>query len=238
MHTELEALALDLTWTWEPRISRVFEALDPVQWEDCGHNPILLLERLGDAGVNQALGRPGVREALETALRARREHRGPPALGDERTPLVAYFSMEFGLTEVLPIYSGGLGILAGDHLKAAADVRMPLVGVGLLYRRGFGRQRIDEAGQQYEVFPENDFDRLPLRRAVDLTGRPVDVSCPIGERTLTLAVWRAQVGAVPLLLLDSDVAANPPELRTVASTAVSSLTAPDMTMNAHPAPCV
>lgn len=216
MHTELEALALDLTWTWEPRISRVFEALDPVQWEEGGHNPILLLERLGDAGVGRALGRPGVREALEAALRARREHLERPAALDEGgTPLIAYFSMEFGLTEVLPIYSGGLGILAGDHLKAAADLRLPLVGVGLLYRRGFGRQRIDEAGQQYEVFPENDFERLPLRRAVDMTGQPVDVTCPIGERTLTLAVWRAQVGSVPLLLLDSDTDANPPELRTV-----------------------
>jgi glycogen phosphorylase len=211
---ELNDIALDLTWTWEPRIRALFEALDPGLWESSAHNPVVLLARLGDDGVRRALEQPGAQEALDLARTALREYRSrQPVPLDARAPLrIGYFSLEFGLTEALPIYSGGLGVLAGDHLKAASDLGLPLVAVGLLYRQGFGRQRIDENGNQYEVYPGNVFEELPLRRVEGPNG-PLEVTCPIGGRHICIAVWRADVGRVPLYLLDTDVEGNPPDLR-------------------------
>lgn len=213
---ELRALALDLTWTWEPRIQAVFASLDPVLWRDSGGNPIILLSRLGPEGVDRALQQPEAREALDSALESLREHRDhlPGAL-DARAPLlVSYFSLEFGLTEVMPMYSGGLGVLAGDHLKAASDLGLPLVGVGLVYRQGFGRQRIDHEGRQYEEYPENVFEDMPLQRVQGPDG-PLRVVCPLGRQQVHVAVWRAQVGRVPLFLLDTDVEENPPDVRAI-----------------------
>jgi len=212
----LKELAFDLTWTWEPRIQAAFEALDPELWEESGHNPVVLLARLGEDGVNAALERPGVRETVELAERALKEHRDrPPANLDAGAPLVtAYFSLEFGLTEALPIYSGGLGVLAGDHLKAASDLGLPLVAVGLLYRQGFGRQRINEEGYQYEAYPENVFEQLPLQRVM-APSAPLEVDCPLGEGSVHIGVWKAQVGKVALYLLDTDIESNPPELRSI-----------------------
>ncbi|TMC07738.1 MAG: glycosyltransferase family 1 protein [Chloroflexi bacterium] len=180
---ELKDIALDLTWTWEPRIAALFAELDPELWQRSGHNPILLLARLGPEGVRAALLRPEVRAALDDARAALRQYRARPAAPIEAgAPLsIAYFSLEFGLTEGLPIYSGGLGVLAGDHLKAASDLALPLVGVGLLYRQGFGRQRIDDQGGQYEVYPENVFQELPLQR-VETPDGPLEVTCPLGDR--------------------------------------------------------
>jgi len=213
---ELSDIALDLTWTWEPRIRALFETLDPGLWEQCRHNPVALLARLGEGGVDRALERPDVRKALDTARAALARYRNrQPAPRDAGAPMVvAYFSLEFGLTEVLPIYSGGLGVLAGDHLKAASDVGLPLVGVGLLYRQGFGRQRIDEHGGQYEIYPEHPIGEQPLRRVQGSDG-PLEVICPLGDRNVRVAVWRAQVGRVPLFLLDTDMETNPPDLRTI-----------------------
>jgi glycogen phosphorylase len=208
-------MALDLTWTWDERISRAFQALSPELWEESGHNPVLLLNRLGSDGIDRALEDAATRQAIETAMAALREYRArPSSLPPAGAPVsVAYFSMEFGVTEALPIYAGGLGILAGDHLKAASDLDLPLVGVGLLYRKGYGRQRIDEQGRQADFFPEADFEQLPLCRAEDAGGKPLEVECPFGAATVRLAVWRAQVGRVPLVLLDSAVEGNPPEAR-------------------------
>jgi len=214
---ELHTLALDLTWSWDPRIRALFAALDPDLWEKSAHNPAALLARLGREGVERALDQRSVQDALQTARAAYHEHkdRRQPFL-DARAPLlVGYFSLEFGLTEALPIYSGGLGILAGDHLKAASDLGIPLVGVGLLYRQGFGHQRIDSDGGQYEVYPENNFNEMPLVRVRRADGSPLDVDCPLGRRTVQVALWRAQVGRVALFLLDTDLEANPPELRTI-----------------------
>jgi starch phosphorylase len=216
MLDELRDIALDLTWTWEPRIRALFAELDPELWERSGHNPVLLLARLGPGGVREALLRPAARAALDDARAALRQYRGRPATRVEAgAPLeVAYFSLEFGLTEGLPIYSGGLGVLAGDHLKAASDLGLPLVGVGLLYRQGFGRQRIDDEGGQYEVYPENVFEELPLRRVQTPDG-PLEVTCPLGDRLVHIAVWQVDVGRVPLYLLDTDIDSNPPELRAI-----------------------
>jgi starch phosphorylase len=216
MLDELRDIALDLTWTWNWRIAALFEVLDPEGWRAAGHNPIALLDRLGPDGVRGALERPEAHAALDrarAALRAYRDRR-PAPLEASAPLLVGYFSLEFGLTEALPIYSGGLGVLAGDHLKAASDVGLPLVGVGLLYRQGFGRQRLDADGGQYELYPANDFDQLPIRRVEGSDG-PLEVTCPLGHHEVRIAVWRAQVGRVPLFLLDTDVTDNPPEFRAI-----------------------
>jgi starch phosphorylase len=130
---------------------------------------------------------------------------------DARAPLsIAYFSLEFGLSECLPIYSGGLGVLAGDHLKATSDLGLPLVAVGLLYKQGFGRQDIDAEGRQIEIYTENDFMTLPVHKV-----EGVEVEAPVGARNVRIQVWRAQVGRVPLFLLDTDLEANPNDLRTI-----------------------
>ncbi|HKF78370.1 MAG TPA: alpha-glucan family phosphorylase, partial [Candidatus Dormibacteraeota bacterium] len=213
---ELWDLALDLTWAWDSRLRAVFAALDPAEWERSGHNPVAVLLRLGPAGIRAALAAPAALQALETTRAALRRHRQRhPAALEAGAPLtVAYFSLEFGLAEALPIYSGGLGVLAGDHLKAASDTGLPLIGVGLLYRQGFGRQRLGHDGTQYEVYPENVVGELPLQRVQGPDG-PLEVTCPVGDRQVRIAVWRVQVGRVPLLLLDTDVAGNPPDLRAI-----------------------
>lgn len=216
MLDELRDIALDLTWTWEPRARALFEVLDPELWDQCRHNPVAMVARLDADAIDRALQRPEARDALDAArgALARYRNRQPAPLEAGAPLVVAYFSLEFGLTEALPIYSGGLGVLAGDHLKAASDVGLPLVGVGLRYRQGFGRQRIDEHGGQYEVYPEQDFQDQPLRRVEGPDG-PLEVTCPLGGRQVYVGVWRAQVGRVPLFLLDTDVPSNPADLRAI-----------------------
>jgi starch phosphorylase len=209
---ELKEFALDLLWTWQPRIENLFRTLEPEMWESTRQNPILLLSQLGEDGVARACERPDVQAALADARAARREYyERNPRFMDAKAPLViGYFSLEFGLAECLPIYSGGLGVLAGDHLKATSDLGLPLVAVGLFYRQGFGRQEIDAGGRQVEVYSENRGGDLPVKRV-----EGVEVEAPIGGRNVRIAVWRAQVGRVPLFLLDTDLEANPPDLRAI-----------------------
>ncbi len=216
MLDELSSLALNLRWGWEPRIRAVFETLSPELWEETHHNPVVLLARLGPEAVEAAAEREEVVLALKVAQAAEQEHRERrPPFYDARAPLlIGYFSLEFGLVEALPIYSGGLGILAGDHLKAASDLNLPLVGVGLLYRWGFGRQKITPDGQQSEVYVENKPELLPVRR-VEMDGEPLRVEAPIGSEMVAIGVWRVQIGRVPLFLLDTDLEENPPHLRTI-----------------------
>src|SRR6202140_4421266 len=209
---ELKEFALDLLWTWQPRIENLFRTLDPEVWESSRQNPVLLLARLGEEGVARASEREDVRAALEGARAARREYYDRrPAFMNAQAPLViAYFSLEFGLAECLPIYSGGLGVLAGDHLKATSDLGLPLVAVGLLYKQGFGRQDIDAGGRQVEVYSENRGSDLPVKRV-----EGIEVEAPIGARNVRIGVWRAQIGRVPLFLLDTDLEANAPDLRAI-----------------------
>jgi starch phosphorylase len=209
---ELNQLACDLLWTWQPRIEALFASLDPQRWKATRQNPILLLAQLGRDGVTQALEREDVRQALDAARAAHREYYDRyPRFMDAKAPLViGYFSLEFGLSECLPIYSGGLGVLAGDHLKAVSDIGLPLVAVGLLYKQGFGRQGIDAQGRQFEIYSENIGSELPVRKV-----EGVQVEAPIGNRNVKIAIWRVQVGRVPLFLLDTDLEANPPDLRAI-----------------------
>ena len=207
---ELNQFAYDLLWTWQPRIEALFRSLDPDLWKSTRENPVLLLSQLGEEGVRKACESDEVRRAFDDARAAYREYyERHPRFMDAHAPLaIAYFSLEFGLTECLPIYSGGLGVLAGDHLKATSDLGLPLVAVGLLYRQGFGRQDIDAAGRQVEVYSENKGSDLPVNKV-----EGVEVEAPIGQRNVRIAVWRAQVGRVPLFLLDTDLESNPQDLR-------------------------
>jgi starch phosphorylase len=209
---ELSALAHDLLWSWQPRIAALFRALDSERWEQTHQNPVLLLQRLGPDGIADACRRDDVKRALDDARAAHRQYydRHPPFL-DAHAPLViGYFSLEFGIAQCMPIYSGGLGVLAGDHLKSASDAGLPLIAVSLFYRQGFGRQAIDPNGRQVEVYGENVGAELPVRKV-----EGVEVEAPVGGRSVRIAVWRAQVGRVPLYLLDTDLPSNPPDLRAI-----------------------
>ncbi len=207
-------LARNLRWSWHPETEELFRSVDPELWGSSGGDPIRLLadvpvERLqtlsGDKKFLKNLR--GIQADLADYLNGdlwyqswAAEHPGAPQG-------IGYFSPEFGITEVLPQYSGGLGILAGDHLKTASDLGVPIIGVGLLYRQGYFRQSLNAAGWQQERYPLLDPNALPLTLLHDGDG-PLRIEVPLGGRTLHAQVWVAQVGRVPLLLLDSDVEAN------------------------------
>src|SRR3989475_5908741 len=209
---ELKRFAYDLLWTWQPRIEALFRALDPELWKSTRENPVLLLAQLGEEGVRRASESEEVKRAFADARTAYHEYYARKRrCMDAQAPLgIASFSLELGLSECLPIYSGGLGVLAGDHLKATSDLGLPLVAVGLLYKQGFGRQDIDAAGRQFEVYAENGGSDLPVNKV-----EGVEVEAPIGQRNVRIAVWRAQVGRVPLFLLDTDLESNPNDLRNI-----------------------
>jgi starch phosphorylase len=191
--------------------------LDPHLWEESRYDPITLLgsitrEQLQQLALDEDLA-SRVQAAADDLDRYLSEPRWYQGLGEEAPSCIAYFSPEFGITEVLPQYSGGLGILAGDHLKAASDLGVPLIGVGLLYQAGYFKQSLSRDAWQQETYPVLDPDALPLtllrEPSADGTGRPVEISLPLPHgRKLHAHVWRADVGRVPLLLLDSNVPAN------------------------------
>src|SRR5919197_3866620 len=171
---ELNQFAYDLLWTWQPRIESLFRTLDPELWKSTRENPVLLLTQLGEDGVRKACEREEVRKAFDDARVAYREYYDRrPRFMDAHAPLaIAYFSLEFGLTECLPIYSGGLGVLAGDHLKSSSELGLPLVGVGVLYQHGFFRQSLSLDGWQVEHYPVIDPNAFPLE-LLTAGGRPV-----------------------------------------------------------------
>ncbi|BCN48515.1 alpha-1,4 glucan phosphorylase [Prescottella equi] len=224
----LGTLSTNLRWSWHPPTQDLFASIDPELWTAVRHDPIRMLGevdpyRLDELAVDPAFLADLDRAAadLDDYLTRPRWYQDQLDKGAELATGIAYFSMEFGVTEVLPNYSGGLGILAGDHLKAASDLGLPLIGVGLLYRSGYFRQSLTADGWQAEHYPAHDPQGLPLRLLTENAGDGgpgapvlVHVAMP-GGRVLRARVWIAQVGRVPLLLLDSDIAENDPELRAV-----------------------
>lgn len=214
----LARLATNLRWSWHRPTRELFAGLNPALWEDAQHDPIALLgsisrEQLQDLAADGELV-ARVQEAAADLDRYLSEPRWYQSLGDDAPKCIAYFSPEFGITEVLPQYSGGLGILAGDHLKAASDLGVPLIGVGLLYQAGYFKQSLSRDAWQQETYPVLDPDGLPLtllrHPAKDGgQGKAVQISLPLPNgRELHAHVWRADVGRVPLLLLDSNVPSN------------------------------
>lgn len=219
----LEQLSINLRWSWDQATQNLFAAIDPQLWEQYGHDPVALLgavspARLDELAVDETFG-----NRLDELAAELNDYLSRPLWyqhqQDSGTVLptgIAYFSMEFGVAEALPNYSGGLGILAGDHLKSASDLGLPLIAVGLYYRSGYFRQSLTADGWQRETYPSLDPQGLPLRLLTDAAGEPVlvDVALPESGR-LRARIWIAQVGRVPLLLLDSDIGENEHSLRGV-----------------------
>ncbi len=215
----LGELVNNLRWSWHHPSLDLFASVDPEVWQAVRQDPVRLLgevapERLAALAEDQDfLGRLRAAHAdLQTYLTEPKWYQGL----QDAPASIAYFSPEFGITEVLPQYSGGLGILAGDHLKAASDLGVPILGVGLLYRAGYFKQSLNAEGWQQERYPPLDPHGLPLSLVTNADGSPVEVSVGMPEgRTLWAHVWRAQVGRVPLLLLDSDIEQNDAGMREV-----------------------
>jgi starch phosphorylase len=216
----LQRIAYNLWWTWEPAAIELFKRLDLDLWRKSRHNPVEMLGILQQTTLDSLKTDEGfmshlaqVDEKLQEYLSAKTWYEKTCAGGPPMR--IAYFSMEFGLHESLPVYSGGLGILAGDHLKSASDLGIPLVGVGLLYRQGYFRQYLNIEGWQQEFYPENDFYNLPLYLERDPDGAPLTVELDIAGRGIKIHIWRVQVGRIPLYLLDTNLEENAAEDREI-----------------------
>ena len=218
-HQRLLALAQNLWWSWDDDTTSLFRELDPVLWRELDHNPIALLQRLPVDRLEERVSQLALHSRVNYAYRRMQEYRASTRTWGARHASVlwarpvAYFSAEFGLHESIPIYSGGLGILAGDHLKSASDLGIPLVGIGLYYDQGYFRQRLDLDGWQQENYLELDSRVLPIQRATRADGEPVTVAIETRTGTIAARVLKVSVGRITLLLLDSNVDGNQPEDR-------------------------
>ncbi|MBU1965005.1 MAG: alpha-glucan family phosphorylase, partial [Proteobacteria bacterium] len=221
--SRLRELAHNLWWAWNPRARELFSALDPKLWEGMNNNPVRMLETVSSERLLEASENASYMNLFGQIFQQfdnYMDDKTPSPLigpldGLKRSSPVAYFSTEYGLHDCLPIYSGGLGTLSGDHLKTASDLNIPLVGVGLLYKNGFFRQVIDKNGAQTAEYPENDFSRMPLEIVQDDHGDAVQISLELPGRTLFANIWEVHVGRVSLYLLDTDVARNTPQDRKI-----------------------
>ncbi|MCU1261978.1 MAG: alpha-glucan phosphorylase [Bryobacterales bacterium] len=211
----MSELAYNLLWSWEPTIRALFRRLDGEMWKDVGYNPVAMLGRVSQAALERAAADPRYRTLYDRACERYDAHMKRIASNPDGK-LIAYFSAEYGLTECLPIYSGGLGVLSGDHLKSSSDIDLPLVGVALLYQHGYFRQFLNADGWQQERYPENDFYTLPIKPVRGPDGNPLKVAVGLPTGTLTIKVWEIEVGRVKLFLLDTNIPDNVrPEDRTI-----------------------
>jgi len=217
----LAELALDVRWSWNHAADEVWRQLDPDLW-DLTHNPWGLLQTVSRDQVERVLADPGLRARIDELVQAKRRAAEAPAWFQHTHPpspaiAVAYFSMEYMLSEALPIYSGGLGNVAGDQLKAASDLGVPVVGVGLLYQQGYFRQVIDKDGAQQALFPYNDPGQLPITAVRHPTGEWLRLEIALPGYSVWLRAWQVHVGRAMLYLLDSNDAANVPSHRGITS---------------------
>ena len=223
LQERLWELARNLWWSWDHNSSSLFHDLDPARWSKLNHNPVSLLGELPLAQLETRATELTLHSRVNYAYRRLLEYLeadrtwGARHAGVLRPHPVAYFSAEFGLHESLPVYSGGLGVLAGDHIKSASDLDIPLVGIGLFYGQGYFRQRLDLGGWQREEYLETDLNHLPMEVAIGKDGRPVVVEIETRSGRIQAKVWRVKVGRRDLLLLDSDVDGNAPEDRELTS---------------------
>jgi glycogen phosphorylase len=209
----LETIAMNLRWTWVPQAIDLFRWVDPDAWEMSEHDPVGMLGMVSPERVKELATDGPFTAFLATVEEDFARYLHEPRWWNLRTEggavkCVAYFSPEFGVGEALPVYSGGLGVLAGDHLKAASDLGVPLVAVGLLYREGYFRQRLNADGWQQERYPALDPHRMPLTLLAGGDGLPLKVEVDLAGARCVAQVWRANVGRIPLLLLDCDVEEN------------------------------
>ena len=216
----LRTLAYNLWWSWNAEALELFMRLDRELWNEVSHNPVLLLGKIDQRRLQELKTDSGFLAHLRRVLNKLDHYMAEPAWfqrvhGNSRPADVGYFSLEFGIHESLPIYSGGLGVLAGDHLKSASDLGVPLVGVGLLYRRGYFHQRLNADGWQQEVYPDNDFYNMPVTLLRNADGQPTKIQVELPGRAVQAQIWLAQVGRVPLYLLDTNLESNPPADREI-----------------------
>ena len=214
--SRLRELALDLWWSWNGPARQVFRTLDYPLWRATAHNPVLMLRTIPQATLEQAAGLPqflevydAAVEALEAARRAQNTwwiERFP----DLEHPSIAYFSAEFALHQSLPIYAGGLGVLAGDHCKEASDLGVPLIGVGFMYPQGYFHQHVSAEGWQEESYEKLNWAEAPIEPATTADGQPCIIAVPLGDRSILVAVWRVRLGRTKLYLLDTDLEENAP----------------------------
>lgn len=212
----LADLAYNYWWSWQPEAVSLFESIDPTAWEWCAHNPVMFLEGLSYDRLTQVTCDPHYMTTLNrVVVQFDRYLKGDDTwvtanLNQELSPAhpIAYFCAEFGIHESLPVYSGGLGILAGDHLKSASDLGIPLVGVGLLYRQGYFRQRLNRSGWQEDYYVNSPFEQMPIELIRQENGHPITVEMRVRDRSVKAQIWRVRVGRIQLYLLDTDLLEN------------------------------
>lgn len=216
----LQELAYNLWWSWEPDAQALYARIDGALWAATNHNPVKFLRNVHQQRLDTVAQDPAYQHDYQAVLAAFDEYMAPSTLGwfgtthaDKRDRVIAYFSAEFGLHEALPIYSGGLGVLSGDHCKEASDLNLPFIGVGFLYPQGYFTQRIDPAGRQQAEYEKIDFAEMPVTAAVDPQGNEVLINVDLPGRTVYAKVWRIQVGRIPIFLMDTDVTRNAPQDR-------------------------
>jgi starch phosphorylase len=224
LHERLRVLAMNLWWTWHPEVISLFTDLDPQLWRQVAHNPIALLNKITPEQVEERASELVLHSRINYAFRRLNEYLnendrtwGVMHCGNLNKRPAVYFSAEFGLHESLPIYSGGLGILSGDHLKSCSDMGIPLIGIGLLYNQGYFSQRLDKDGWQEEDYVDLDIKNLPLQAVTDSDGQPLIVRIDSRSGAIQARVWQLQVGRIRLLLLDANVEGNSAEDRELTS---------------------
>ncbi|MFA6133919.1 MAG: alpha-glucan family phosphorylase [Phycisphaerae bacterium] len=220
--TPLLDIAYNLWWCWHGDALELFRRIDPEAWEECYHNPVALLGRIDQQRLLEVSKDDGFLAHLQRVWGELKDYLAKAGwwtrtYGGDRQPQIAYFCAEYGITECVPIYSGGLGVLAGDHLKSCSEMDIPLVGVGLLYQQGYFRQRLNADGWQLELFPRNDFHNMPVQLVRSADGAPVTVEVDMPGRQCKAQVWKIHIGRITLFLLDTNVSENSPEDRHITS---------------------
>jgi starch phosphorylase len=215
----LRELARNLWWSWSHDAVSLFQRLDRDLWESTHHNPVRVIGSIRQERLDEIVEDEGLIAHMQRVYQQFQQYLKAPTWfakthPDESTS-IAYFSAEYGLSESVPIYSGGLGLLAGDHIKSSSDLGLPLVGIGLLYRVGYFRQYLNADGWQQENYPENDFYNMPLERITDDEGERVVIKIEIGEREVAAHIWRLQVGRITMYLLDTNLDQNHPADREI-----------------------
>lgn len=210
---KLRDIAYNLYWTWNPDIRELFKRLDRDLWVETNHNPVQMLGLISQGRLSEVAQDDGFRAHLDRAFTNLQQYLSEKTWyernnGSHQNFNIVYFSAEFGLTECLQTYSGGLGVLAGDHLKASSDLGIPLIGMGLLYKVGYFQQYLNSEGWQHERYEINDFDNLPMTLILDENKEPLILSVKMAERNVYYQIWKISVGRIPLYLLDTNVSEN------------------------------
>ena len=219
---DIEFISKNMFWSWNHDFLELFKRIDSNLWTACGHNPVKLLGSVSQARLESLADNQGFLGQLQQAAEKLKSYLNMPTWYEKvcsrcTKPIIAYFSAEFGIHECLPIYAGGLGILAGDHLKSASDLGVPLVGIGLLYRKGYFRQYLNIDGWQQETYVENEYYNMPIELVRKESGRPLTISVEYPGRCVVAQIWCVSIGRVKLYLLDTNVHANSPMDRMITS---------------------